>query len=114
MEAADLHLPASRFRIDSVRKGSILLLTWGQFRKLLPEKLADHDFRLRLKASIRAVVENVVVDLPTKTFEVKLKDYAEPITAELEGENLYYKVTTGKDISLGCCAPLKSRWNAGR
>ena len=83
---------------------------WIEFRKLLPERLSDRDFRLRLKTNIRAVIDCVVVDLPAKKFKLKLRDYEEPITAELEGDNLYYVVSVGRAKSLGCCSPLKIRW----
>lgn len=85
-------------------------LSWGQLRQILPQKLSDADYRLRLKAAVREIVDSVSVNLKAKTFDVKIKGYAEPITAELEGENLHYVVTTGKDKSLGCCCPLSARW----
>ena len=87
-------------------------MTWGHFRKILPEKLSDTDFRLRLKTAARSVIETVIVDLAAKKFELRLKGYASVIDVELKGDNLFYVIATGKDKAMGCCCPISARWKA--
>ena len=88
-----------------------LAMSWAEFRGLVPAKIDEPDFRSKLKNAIRAVLERVVVELGTKTYEIFLHGYGSPIRAELLGGSVFYTFKNKEGTqTLGCCAPLCLRW----
>jgi hypothetical protein len=86
-------------------------LSWGEFRRLMPGRLMEPDFRAKLKSAMRTMVDKVVVELGTNTYEVFLKGYTHPIKAKLEDGSVYYNFEDKQGVrSVGCCAPLSLRW----